>query len=200
MRRLVLSILVLVLAVALLPACKGKGKATGRTPKVHRATEILCSPERVNIEPTVAPDNKNADCRSNAECKDKPNGRCVQLGRRGWQCTYDHCFKDADCSGAHAVCYCRESKSVYPHQCLPSGNCRVDSDCAGGKGFCSPTYGSCGYYDGLQGYFCHTPADECVDDDECTKKSKDSKEVIPGTCRYEESVGHWRCGYGECAG
>lgn len=60
--------------------------------------------------------------------------------------------------------------------CMP-GNCRVDSDCESGGGYCSPSQnaglfvcsdgcsGTCG--GGLTGYYCHTAADECVNDCDC---------------------------------
>jgi hypothetical protein len=79
--------------------------------------------------------------------------------------------------------------------CLP-GNCQVDANCDGGAGYCSPTYGTdCGPYSGYQGYYCHTPADECVDDADCV-----SPTMGAGYCAYQPTVGHWVCGYSRCSG
>jgi hypothetical protein len=72
--------------------------------------------------------------------------------------------------------------------CL-AGNCRVDADCGAG-GYCSPTFGSCGSFFGVVGYYCHTPKDKCVDDSDCP----------PGDCRYDPIGGSWACGTSFCAG
>jgi hypothetical protein len=48
------------------------------------------------------------------------------------------------------------------NQCK-KGNCRIDSDCGPG-GYCSPATDACG---AVLGYYCHTAADECVNDDDC---------------------------------
>jgi hypothetical protein len=92
---------------------------------------------------------------------------------------------DADC-GSGQLCACHGS--AYSHgegnTCSP-GNCRVDADC-GAAGYCSPAYAtsSCG---SLAGYYCHTPADECIDDKDCAASNG------LGVCTYSSTVGHWQC-------
>jgi hypothetical protein len=78
--------------------------------------------------------------------------------------------------------------STSNNYCL-MGNCRVDADCGAG-GYCSPTFGSCGSFFGVVGYYCHTPKDKCVDDSDC--KAAD--------CRYDPVGGSWACGTSFCAG
>ena len=46
---------------------------------------------------------------------------------------------------------------------------------------------------GTVGYFCHTPKDECSDDDDCPGKAD-------GACRYIPEAGHYKCATGECKG
>jgi hypothetical protein len=75
-----------------------------------------------------------------------------------------------------------------------AGNCQIDADCGDG-GYCSPTQGDCGSYSGIIGYYCHTPADTCVNDSECSDPERG-----PGYCMYRPELGHWQCGYGQCVG
>lgn len=75
-------------------------------------------------------------------------------------CTVDDCLTDDDCAGG-GVCACSSplgSSAVQNKNYCLRGNCRVDSDC-GADGYCVPSFGVCG----LAGYYCHTPADTCVD-------------------------------------
>jgi hypothetical protein len=64
-----------------------------------------------------------------------------------------------------------------------TGNCRVDADCGPG-GYCSPSSNptGCG---GLAGYYCHTLADQCIDDGDCTGSLQ--------VCAYSTSAGLWQC-------
>lgn len=84
-------------------------------------------------------------------------------------CTYDACMHDTDCNKGE-VCACHGSPYVggYGNACV-QGDCRVDSDC-GPAGYCSPAYdtNSCG---GLLGYYCHTAADQCVNDTDCQSQA-----------------------------
>lgn len=79
--------------------------------------------------------------------------------------------------------------------------CHVDADCksvAGlGGGYCSPTLGSCGHYSKAVGYYCHTAEDECIDDEDC---KIDGQLGARPYCKFEQSIGHWKCSNQECAG
>jgi len=128
-------------------------------------------------------------CVRDADCRDGENGRCEDL--RGARCTYDECFSDGECNPG-GPCAC-EGGAGSSNACL-LGNCRTDADCGGG-GFCSPSFGGCGNYSGVIGYYCHTPEDTCIDDADCTQS-----DLGPGYCMYRPEVAHWVCGYGQCVG
>jgi hypothetical protein len=102
---------------------------------------------------------------------------------------YDACYSDADC-GKNSACECGGS-AHDGHSCM-GGNCAIDADC-GEHGHCSPSLGGCGNYGGVIGNFCHTRADECVDDADCTERPD-------GFCGYSQQAGHWKCSYGHCVG
>jgi hypothetical protein len=109
-------------------------------------------------------------------------------------CTYDECFNDGDC-GEGLVCRCREGEWA-PHICMRSGNCQVDSDC-GDSGFCSPSFGNCGNYLGVIGWFCHTPQDQCLDDEQCGREGGGGFDAY---CAYNPAAGRWMCADSHCAG
>lgn len=166
----------------------------GRVPKNHRATATPCDGTRPTTEPVGIPDGGASGyvaCRTNEECTQGVNGRCSGNGHDGWHCTYDECTTDGDCKGGK-VCQCGGGFRADNDVCLESG-CRVDADC-GPNGYCSPSLGDCGNYSGVAGWFCHSAADECVDDADCASKGENA------SCRYEPSVGYWRCSTQACAG
>jgi hypothetical protein len=132
-----------------------------------------------------------AQCLRDADCTEGDNGRCEDF-RGFWQCTYDECFTDGDCS-ERGPCQCEGGFWSESNACL-AGNCRTDSDCGPG-GYCSPTFGDCGNYAGVIAYYCHTPDDRCMDDEDCM-----SEEMGPGYCMYRPELSHWVCGYGQCVG
>jgi hypothetical protein len=93
------------------------------------------------------------------------------------------------------VCDCRTSASnPDPNRCF-KGNCQVDADCDGGKGWCSGSgndlSSSCeGPPLGSFGFFCRTSADECVEHAECGAE---------GRCMFDAEKQHWRCFAITCA-
>ena len=108
----------------------------------------------------------------------------------------DECLTDADC-GTTNVCSCAGNTFEYAHAtrniCVPA-NCRVDTDC--GAFMCSPTNSDGGPFYGVQGYFCHTAADECGRDSDCAKTMNGQQ----GYCMFDHTVSHWICGYTFAAG
>lgn len=158
-----------------------------RTPKKHRAAATACSQERAPVSPKAGDHSEYASCSKDADCKDGKNGRCGPNGRR-WGCSYDECRTDAECENK-GVCECRTTDKAA-NKCK-AGNCRTDADCKGT--YCSPSLGSCGHMFGTVGFFCHTPKDECNDDDDCPGK-------IPDSCRYIPEAGAFKCSHGECKG
>lgn len=160
-----------------------------RVPVEHRSVAAACD--------DVRPKGSGGDpsfrgCLVDEDCNEGANGRC-NFDRRGSRCSYDTCFSDSDC-GTN-VCAC-ESPDVshIGNKCL-IGNCQVDADC-GTDGFCSPTFGSCGNYNGDIAYFCHTPEDECIDDSDCSDKDG----VGTPYCKFSNEVNHWVCDDSQCVG
>jgi len=163
-------------------------------PSDHRAAATACNPAR----PAGKIDaNRSGDCKKDRDCKAGKNGRCASHsnGRMAPtnQCSYDACGTDADCG--KGLCVCEEADGNY---CLP-GNCRVDGDCGKG-GFCSPTWPLCSLHGPYQpsGYYCHTPKDECHNDDDCPKPAKTGYGPMGTRCGYAPEVGRWTCVSQEC--
>lgn len=105
-----------------------------------------------------------------------------------------HCASDSDCS-PNQVCTCDGTAFGWSHQsrgniCVPS-NCRTDADCA--SGYCSPSIDvNMGPFYGVAGYYCHSCADECINDSDCPSPN--------GHCAYDPTVSHWVCTFGGAAG
>jgi hypothetical protein len=135
----------------------------------------------------VCINSSGSECIRDADCSTGENGRCEF--RRGLACTYDECFADGDCNRG-GPCGCEGGVWSDSNACL-LGNCRTDAEC--GSGYCSPSFGDCGDYSGVIGYYCHTPEDTCVDDTDCSESGA-------GYCMYRPEVAHWACGYGVCVG
>jgi hypothetical protein len=136
-------------------------------------------------------------CSSDSSCTDGgANGRCVESGGGVLycSCTYDTCADDAACpTGSTCACHGSPYVGGAGNTCTP-GNCRVDADCGGGAGYCSPSYdvNSCG---SLAGYYCHTPDDQCVDDSDCA-----SSTMGPQICAYSTTTARWQCHQQEFCG
>lgn len=165
-----------------------------RVPRVHRAAAAPCDTTRPP-SPGLESPNPGAMCTSDAECTSGLNGRCTGNGHDGWRCTYDECTKDADCvepgTGKGGLCACENGFHSDNNVCLFVGNCRIDADCGSG-GYCSPTLGDCGNYSPFDAYYCHTAADECVDDADCGGAG--------AYCAYSAIKGHWSCSSMNCVG
>jgi hypothetical protein len=185
----------------LVGGCGGETKDTGasdqenlglvRVPEKHRAAAAACDDQR---PPGDGPGYfEGSECSNDAECSAGHNGRCESFRSRT-ACTYDECAVDADCTST-GPCACEAAFWSDANACLP-GNCRTDADCAGGEGYCSPTFGDCGDYSGVIAYYCHAPDDTCIDDADCAGNAMQG----PGYCMYRPELGHWACGYGQCQG
>lgn len=161
--------------------------APPRVPAVHRAEAEACDEERPpgSFEDGEQESFDPSVCSKDADCTEGVRGRC--MGGRGVMCTYDECTLDSECSTG-GPCQCANANT-----CL-QGNCQVDDDCGGG-GYCSPSMGTCGSYSGIIGYWCHTPADECVDDADCA-----AADMGPGYCMFSPEAAHWLCSYTTCVG
>lgn len=188
------------LALPLTPACNntattGSVDLAGRVPAQHRTTATACSMTR----PPGPSSIPNGSCKTDSDCVDGTkgqNGRCV-FSRIGASCSYDECFDDSTCGGR--VCLCRPggetTATTQANHCLAQGGCQTDKDCGAG-GTCSPSFGTCGTYFGVIAYYCHTPADTCLDDSDCSAVDGGA----PGYCMFSPEGGKWICGYSQCVG
>lgn len=166
-------------------------------PEEHRASGAACPTERPldPIDPADVPDFST--CSSHEECTDGINGRCTGNSFHGYDCSYDRCFSDDECTAG--PCLCRDEvtgRGPSTNHCL-DGNCGIDAHCGEG-GFCSPTLGSCGDFSGVVGYYCHTCDDECTNDSDCPNSEEFGFER--GYCAFDTAVGRWRCQNVHCAG
>ena len=158
---------------------------TPRPPATHRPVASSCVGVNSPAEPGAIMYPEQSQCTRHADCTEGTNGKCVNgIGMAGmiYSCVYDQCATDADCD-AGMVCHCNGST---PARCLSFGNCQTDADCGGGGvGYCSPSMGwDCGGYHTIDSYHCHTPADSCMDDTDCTGRDY---------CNYDEYDGRWKC-------
>jgi len=153
-----------------------------RPPSAHRAEALSCEGVHDPPEPADrwAPEY---DCLEHADCTDGENGKCIggdrYMGLNSF-CVYDACRTDADCDPGE-VCYCAVSTWA---RCLFFGNCQIDADCGPG-GYCSPSGSEdCGGHRSIDGYYCHTPHDTCIDNADCT-----------GTdyCNFNVYNDRWEC-------
>ncbi len=156
-----------------------------RTPTTHRSVALSCVGVNSPPEPSFISTAMPGTCKLHSDCTAGANGKCVSgVGMMGatYNCVYDQCATDADC-GSGMVCYCTATSAA---RCLAIGNCRIDADCGGGNySYCSPSMSwVCGGYRPIDGYHCHTPADSCLDDTECT-----------GTdyCNFDVYEARWKC-------
>jgi hypothetical protein len=187
------------LVLALVVACGGSvesGSGTGGTggagsPAKHRAAGEVCDHQRPPGDECAGDCYEGAECTDDADCGAGENGRCESF-RGSRQCTVDECFSDGDCAPG-TLCGCESAFWSDANTCMP-GNCRTDADC-GSRGFCSPSFGDCGAYSGVVGYYCHTAQDECTNDEDCIDPSAGA-----GYCMYGPVAGRWVCGYGQCVG
>jgi hypothetical protein len=156
----------------------------GRVPLNHRPNDALCL-GGASAGNCPGGDSGAFACQKDGDCTAGTNGRCREFGGPvGCFCSYDTCAKDADCPTGQ-TCACHGSPyNEASNTCVP-GNCRVDADC--GPGFsCSPTVPEGGWCGNVGGYYCHTPADSCLDDSDCATAGN-------RFCAYSTTDARWTC-------
>jgi hypothetical protein len=161
----------------------------GEVPSEHRATAPACA---ASTPPPLPDGGIPPACTTNADCTATSRGDFYQTCFHG-QCSYDGCLTDTDC-GSTGVCACSSdyyggNGGYHPNVCVPA-NCRLDSDCGAG-GYCSPSRGYCGTF---QGFYCHTPADSCVN------PTVDCATCGQNACTYSPATAAFTCGSSVCAG
>ena len=163
----------------------GGGGPSLPEPVKHRDMAATCT--GLPPQGSAIPDVPDGVCKSDADCTDGDNGRCIWPYSGDNICIYDECFEDADCGGAN-VCACRVKEAFGVNVCY-HGNCQLDADCGAG-GYCSPSgivgpTCTMGIGAGSVGYFCHTAQDECTDDADCGGESY--------VCLFSVDAAHWVC-------
>jgi len=159
-------------------------------------------PEACPTGDTFPPDAAPTVCSKDADCADAgATIRGAALACFHGQCSYDQCATDQDCPSGD-VCNCKGNPFGWAvsagNSCLPA-NCRSDGDCGPG-GWCAPTVSSgCGPFYGVQGYYCHTCNDACIEDNDCAQLPRGASFTAP-YCAYDTTVGQWVCSNGFCAG
>jgi len=172
---------------------RSPGDGSIRVPAVHRASGSACPTARGagNICTGGIDQGTNA-CLTDSDCTAGTNGRCFSPNGPGapgcspTACSYDDCSSDSDCP-ARVPCLCRSSAAdSNANVCAAGGNCAVDADCGPG-GYCSP--GGFADFCSTPIYFCHTPADTCVDDSDCAQSGSGPLQA----CNYDVPSGHFAC-------
>jgi hypothetical protein len=169
--------------------CEGTARRDGGTvvPDEHRAQAATCSR---NPEVGSTGDASAVSCASDAECM-LDGESIVPQHCIAQQCGVDECFVDSDC-GSDRLCVCSADDGgglrLPVNRCV-AAQCHVDADCGAGA-YCSPSRGYCGSVDG---FYCHTSEDTCVDEStDCSCGGN--------ACVYAPPVGHFVCGTNICSG
>ena len=180
--------------------CSGHG-AEGTSGAASGSTPLACPPPEPTYHRASAdacPVNTTTEtCSADTDCTASTPGKCA-----GGFCNYDACTTDADCGASGMVCSCAGqsySTGFYTYV-IPSsnacvgGNCRVDADCGSGF-FCSPDF-TAGCPPVLDGFYCHTCEDGCIEDGDCPTGVDDGVFL----CTFEASHGARVCQLGGCSG
>lgn len=168
--------------------CGGPSECTDAQPELERRMPAALSSRPVALEcdrmrPCNAVVPAGDACASHAECTEGRNGRCQPFG---YECTYDQCFVDDDCT-TRQLCECASGPGGS-HRCVPA-DCRIDTDCPDDLG-CSPSASlQCSNLSGTIGYRCHTLSDECTTDSDCADG---------GMCVFDLESGRWVCSDSIC--
>ena len=117
------------------------------------------------------PDGGDSTCLTDADCTERPFGRCLTVGFdfTSCGCVYG-CERDADC-GAGSICRCGTSDGsaewVSSTGCVPAPGCATAADCETGECTLEAAYNGCGYDESM---LCRTPADGCRTHADCAEE------------------------------
>ena len=156
---------------------------------VNRISAVDCDDP---LPPGPACQAADGQCAADADCLDKPHGRCVlgQFESTSCYCTYG-CRTDSDC-GPGLACVCGGAGDAWfpaGATCVPA-DCTTDADCGGlGCGFAAQNNG-CGYDYRLT---CRTEDDTCVANQDCGDPND-----YTACVRWDETG--WSCAPGAVCG
>ncbi|MEM9694956.1 MAG: hypothetical protein AAGA56_20610, partial [Myxococcota bacterium] len=137
-------------------------------------------------------------CRTDADCKDGPYGRCVvEVAQVGAFCGCRYsCANDSDCDPGE-VCVCSDAAEL-PHQtstCVPA-SCRSADDCKSGA--CEVSVFNNGCWNEMT-VACRSERDECASDADCSDGTRCVYTKNRAWVRATGGEGHWRCAGISCA-
>lgn len=147
---------------------------------IHRAQVVTCEDP---LPPGTSCALEDQSCATDADCTDRPYGRCLQGSglfddEESCGCSYG-CAIDDDC-GDDWICVCGAEQAGYPaySRCVQK-TCDEDASCGGTMCALGSGDDGCGtsYRTG-----CLTPDDECINDDPCG-----------GADCYPQIDGYWAC-------
>jgi hypothetical protein len=195
--------------------CPLSGGSVMRVPSNHRAsTTCAARAATTSVDPSACGDAGEFSCASDADCSETSAGFCY-VGNCYSECLSDACHADSECpSGQMCACIATGNACIA----IAQGSCLTDSDCGAcgfcslnlvecgmSHKFCGDV-GSCEGYAGIadgwvstgcnsfcsgrctQGYFCHTPQDNCTDDSDCG---------VASHCAFASVFQSWMC-VGDC--
>lgn len=159
---------------------------------MHRTEAVTVAPPAPG---TCAGDEDDRYCETDADCTERPHGRCLSATYRveppqpdlpltisQCGCFYG-CTNDDDC-GAGRACIPGGIVPTQPMAFCAFATCRTNDDCESGECGLSVFHDGCGYRTSLG---CRTPGDECRTDADCDAVS----------CRHLSETG-WTCQGMDC--
>lgn len=147
---------------------------------LHREQALECRPELLRVGSPGYPQSPppSSTCFSDADCRQLPDGYCVQLGER-LVCAYG-CRQDSDCA-ANQLCLCTQGLAGT---CV-AADCRTDADCPTGA-LCTGPRDLSGLVvrpESIPVHFaCQSERDECAGD------------CFSGPCHYRAELEQRVCG------
>ncbi len=160
---------------------------------VHRYDATIACSTAIDA-PSCAGTETEQSCSSDADCTERPNGKCTSMSYVDFGgdvtacgCVYP-CATDADC-GAQQACVCDgvlEDDRGWSY-CAPA-SCADGADCESNECGASSYNDGCGYSVGLG---CRAPSDACRADSECTEDWQ--------SCALQYGTGPWLCVSQDCA-
>lgn len=169
-------------------------------PPLHRAAATACAPTTpkadVDWVSVYFPRPLTLECTTNADCTEKPGGRCAAPSSAGrgatkTTCVYDECLMDSDCPGT-AICECGAGESEI-NSCVPS-DCRVDADCDPGR-YCAAGFELCcaSSCHGVHRFHCTSLVDLCVPDVTSSSDRQCPQGEELTSCSFYR--GRWQCAW-----
>lgn len=158
---------------------------------VHREAAVTCEP--VVSGPGCVGDEDSISCTTDADCTERPHGRCISKLIVGGgtslstcNCHYP-CADDGDCE-ANEICLCAGVRSTETARCIPA-LCRSNADCPSGECSLSLYEDGCGPRPLLA---CRSSADTCRVESDCAQA--DSNCEAPAENPYDGAgAGVWQC-------